>query len=166
MAAATSSVLVPPLPLDPCLLGLRSCPAGLEIFEVPRRPAPWAAFGRKCVNCRHRFKLVFWSAKHTPTLSGSGRTHPVVCPPAPNPVAAKIPALVAWVRDQPPLGSSSFVARNQLLISQPKPQPTYVFLKQLASDPPSAGVLLFRMPAQSFLPLLQGLYHHGTKAVP
>ena len=37
-------------PPHPCRLDPKSCPAGLEIFGVRRRPAPWVHFCRKCAD--------------------------------------------------------------------------------------------------------------------
>ena len=55
----------PPPPPHPCWLDPKSCPAGLEIFGVRRRPAPWVHFCRKCVdNCENTKKLLFCPEKH------------------------------------------------------------------------------------------------------
>ena len=46
------SKISPPPPPHPCRLDPKSCPAGLEIFGVRRRPAPWVHFCQKCAdNC-------------------------------------------------------------------------------------------------------------------
>ena len=53
----------PPTPPHPCRLAQKSCPAGLEIFGVRRRPAPWVHFCRKCAdNRRKSLKNAFLSS--------------------------------------------------------------------------------------------------------
>ena len=100
----------PPPPPHPCRLDPKSCPAGLEIFGVRRRPAPWVHFCRKCAdNCKKSLKNCFFVLKSMtswwpglPDVSETRlRPSPTSNPPAGQACQPSPPSLRPKLQTQP-----------------------------------------------------------------